>query len=527
MSLELLNNFERQLHSILGDPQGKPSMVKDSKSNSPTSTESSIGEDTDGTEHDFIWSTEAQTLRKTIATLADIGEFEVDEDSSIFELGLDSIEAIKLSSRLRSSGIKLSVSTIMRNPTIRKMQNILDQSPEHIKDAPIDSQLAIFEHQIRQGLKNRKSYLADGQIEAIYPATPLQEGMVAETLASGYKLYFNHDALELSGEVDLEKLRGAWESVIQKNEILRTSFFNVSEILADSPYTFGQFVHKQVKLDWNEVVLASEENTTEAIKKIMQQVSSSVNMLREPPLKITILLTPEAKYLILSISHALYDGWSIGVLHEDVQNAYFSSAPPRPSCRILLENIFSINSKDSDRFWKQMLSDASASNFPLLKEESPSNVTHRFERQSSLPYWKIQIFCKQVGVTIQTLGQLCWALLLAHYTGEPDVLFGTVLSGRDFESAEEIMFPAMNTIPVRAIMHGNYKNMLQYMQDNSARVLKYQHTPLRQIQKSVGNHGRRLFDTLFIYQRSREPVKVDKTLWNSIEGASDVEVDSP
>lgn len=523
LSLQLLNDLEKQLHRILEDPQGKPLMIKSTEPSSFVLREPSPGEGTDDMVHNFTWGPETQILRKTIATLADIGETEVNEDSSIFELGLDSIEAIKLSSRLRSNGIKLSVSIIMRNPTIRKMQDVLRQSPRQTNGVSNGTRLLAFEQQVRQGLL--KNGLKDDQIDAIYPATPLQEGMIAETLASGYKLYFNHDALELASWIDLERLRYAWESVIQKSEILRTSFFHVSETVADSPYTFGQVVHKRIKLDLNEVLLSTNENTIESIKNIMRRASENADMLKTPPLMITILRAPEKRYLVLSISHALYDGWSMGLMYEDVQSAYFGSVSPRPSCRILLETIFDANPKDSNRFWKQMLSGASTSNFPLLESTSHSAVTHRFERQSVLRFWEIQSFCKQVGVTVQSLGQMCWGLLLAHYLGESDVLFGTVLSGRDFESAEEIVFPAMNTVPVRTIVHGNYKDMLQYMQGNSARVLKYQHTPLRQIQKLMENHGQRLFDTLFIYQRRRESVKrPTKTMWHSIEGVSDVEV---
>lgn len=522
LSLGLLNNFEKQLYNILEDPQGKLVVVGEPKSSTSTSTESSIREDSD-MGNSFTWNQEAKALRNTIATLANIGESEVNEDSSIFELGLDSIEAIKLSSRLRSSGIKLSVSTIMRNPTIRKLQDALSHSLKPTNIVSNVNRLVAFEQQLRQGL--RKHGRNDDQIEAIYPTTPLQEGMIAETLASGYKLYFNHDALELAGWVDLERLCGAWESVVQNSEILRTSFFHVSEIVADSPYTFGQVVHNRAKLDLNEIVLSSKENTIEAIKDVMRRVSENVNMLKAPPLRITVVHAPEKRYLVLSISHALYDGWSMGLMYEDVQSAYFGPLPSRPSCRILLETILSTNSKDSERFWRQMLSGAPTSNFPLLENRSHSIVTHRFERQSALQFWEIQTFCRQMGVTVQSLGQMCWGLLLAHYLGEPDVLFGTVLSGRDFELAEEIVFPAMNTVPVRAIVHGNYKDMLQYMQDNSARVLKYQHTPLRQIQKLMESNGKRLFDTLFIYQHSREPVKSHKkAMWHSIEGASDVEV---
>lgn len=519
-SLGLLSSLERNIKEILQSPLRKPSLEKTPESDLIMSNESN--DIHTNRQAGFQWGPDAKILRSTIAKLADIGESEVDEDSSIFELGLDSIEAIKLSSRLRSSSIKLSVSTIMRNPTIRKMHEVLSQSTKNSKTIPKADRLTEFEQSIRENLKGRKHTLDLDQIEAIYPATPLQEGMIAETLASDYKLYFNHDVLELDSAVDIRQLRNAWELVFQNSEILRTSFFKVSDISVDSPYSFGQAVHKRPELKWKEVLISS--NTRNAIKAAMQKAVQNVDMLQGPPLQITIVKSPKTNYLVLSMSHVLYDGWSLGLLHEDVQNAYLDSPSSRPSCRPLLEDIFSMDPKDSNKFWKQMLAGSSPSMFQTSTENSPA-ITHRFEKPSALPFWRIQSFCKQMGVTVQSLGQMCWALLLAHHLGEPDVLFGTVLSGRDIESADEMLFPAMNTVPVRAIAHGDYKDMLRYIQDNSARVLKYQHTPLRQIQKLVDSQGQRLFDTLFIYQRGREQSGSSQNpLWSSIDGAASVEV---
>ena len=126
---------------------------------------------------------------------------------------------------------------------------------------------------------------------------------------------------------------------------------------------------------------------------------------------------------------------------------------------------------------------------------------------------------------MQALGQTCWSLTLAHFLGKADVLFGTVLSGRETEDAEGIMFPTMNTVPIRAIAHGSYKDMLRYMQDNSGIVRKFQHTPLREMQKQVKNRGSKLFDTLFIYQRGNESDQVsEQRLYRSIGGSADLEV---
>jgi len=518
MSLELLERLDGQLRCIVDNPSCKPSIIP-TLEKGPTSNIANL--DHSPNRDNVAWGPEANTLRETIAALAEVHESDITIDSSIFELGLDSIEAIKLSSRLRWHGMKISGSNIMRNPTIRKLVLFLRRSSTQPKGLAGGGLLPKFTERIRKGWKPQKR----DEVEAIYPTTPLQEAMIAETLASDYQLYFNHDVLKLEDWVDTSNLRRAWAAVVERSEILRTSFFNASELFPESPCAFGQLVHKRPKFHWGEVTVASNDDLHATFKKVMQGATEEVDILREPPLRATIVHSAKARHFILSISHALYDGWSIRLLHEDVQNAYHDSFTQRPSCRLLLENIYGEDQKLAERFWNQILAGASPSSLRALSTETERAVTYRREKKSSAPFSAIQSFCKDTGVTVQSLGQMCWALLLAHHLGEPDVMFGTILSGRDFDSADEIMFPAMNTVPIRAIIHGTYKEMLRYMQDNSANVIKYQHTPLRKIQKLANSNGQRLFDTLFIYQRGhKESVGKQKALWRSVDGTSDVEV---
>ncbi|KAG0635451.1 hypothetical protein HOY80DRAFT_1011858 [Tuber brumale] len=517
MSLELLERLDGQLRCIADNPSCKPSVIS-TLEKEPTS--SATNPDNFPNRDHSAWGIEANILRQTIAALAEASESEVTMDSSIFELGLDSIDAIKLSSRLRPYGMKISVSNIMRNPTVRKLELFLRGSSIQPKGLIGEQLLPKFAERIQRAWKSQRR----DEIEAIYPTTPLQEAMIAETLASDYQLYFNHDVLELEDWVNTSDLRRAWAAVVERSEILRTSFFSASELFPESPCTFGQLVRKRSKFHWGEVTVDKNDDLHTVFKKVMQEATEEVDMLKEPPFRVTIVHSPKTRHFILSISHALYDGWSIALLHEDVQRAYHDSPTQRPSCRLLLENVYGEDQKQAERFWKQILADASPSSLRALPTEIENTKIYRREKNSSILFSAVQLFCKQTGVTVQSLGQLCWALLLAHYLGEPDVMFGTVLSGRDFDSADEIMFPAMNTVPIRAIIHGTYKEMLQYMQDNSANVIKYQHTPLRKIQKLVNSNGQRLFDTLFIYQRGRGGSVGERgALWRSVDSTSDVE----
>ncbi|PWW73490.1 hypothetical protein C7212DRAFT_359603 [Tuber magnatum] len=517
MSLGLLERLDGQLRCISDNPACKPSVVF-APEKQPTPNVANL--DNSPNRDHASWGIEASILRQTIAALAEVYESDITMDSSIFELGLDSVEAIKLSSRLRRYGMKLSVSNIMRNPTIRKLELFLARSSAQPEGLAREELLPKFTERIRKVWNSQRH----DDIEAIYPTTPLQEAMIAETLASDYRLYFNHDVLKIEDWVNTDNLRRAWTAVVERAEILRTSFFNASELFPESPCTFGQLVHKQSKFQWSEVTTANNNDLHATFKKVMQEATDEVDILRGPPFRVTIVHSDKARHFILSISHALYDGWSIALLHEDVRKAYHGSLTQRPSCRLLLENVYGEDQKLAERFWNQILAGASPSSLRVLSTETEKTKTYRREQNSSMPFSAIQSFCKHTGVTIQSLGQMCWALFLAYRLGEPDVMFGTILSGRDFDSADEIMFPAMNTVPVRAIIHGTYKEMLQYMQDNSANIIKYQHTPLRKIQKLAGSNGQRLFDTLFIYQRGRKgSVDKQKALWRSVGSTSDVE----
>lgn len=515
--MDLLQSVVAGVRSILANPGGKPEIQNAAPSPEALTNRVSHGGVKPLLEK-FTWDKRAMVLRKTIAELAEVEESEVGEDSSILELGLDSIEAIKLSSRLRKQGVGISVSSIMRNTTVRKMCGVIDVA---VPVAACVDKVAEFEVVVREKLPGLE------EEDGVYPTTPLQEAMVAETLTSGYTLYFNHDVLLLEDWVDLERLREAWGAVVENNDILRMSFVSLQEMGLRQSY--GQIVHHRAGFHWERVDLLAEDDVQSAIDEAMERTTGQADLLAEPPVYVTILKAPSSTHLILSISHALYDGWSIGLLHEDLRRAYDKSITPRPSPLLMINNIINVDTDESKRYWQQTLNGAVPSRFPskLTATADPAQ-TYRAERVSLVAFGEAQEFCKKVGATIQSLGQTCWALLLAHYMGETDVVFGSVLAGRDFDEADQIMFPAMNTVPVRAILHGSYREMLSYMQDNGALTLKHQHAPLREIQRLVDTGGAKLFDTIFLYQRTQPALAGGgKSLYKSVGGSSDVEVKPP
>lgn len=236
-------------------------------------------------------------------------------------------------------------------------------------------------------------------------------------------------------------------------------------------------------------------------------------------------------YLILSIAHALYDGYSLNLVHSDVRHAYHGLFRPTPSYHPLLSEILhAASSKDSESFWQESFRGITKTIFPKRQDGRTkhlgSNETHRQELRSQIPSDKLNEFCRSMGITIGTLAQLCWILILASRTKKVDVAFGVVLSGRDDEAFSSIRFPAMNTIVARSMIHGSKQEMLEDTQEHMAAFAQHQRFPLRKALASAEVSGHSLFDTLFIFQRQPEASKErDKigNLYQSVGGASDVE----
>ncbi|KAK5657928.1 hypothetical protein OQA88_2477 [Cercophora sp. LCS_1] len=439
----------------------------------------------------FHWTDDALTIRLEMATLADVSADVVTETTSILELGLDSIDSIQLSARLKRHGIVVTVGQLLKAQTISNIVRALE-APQTNGD------LVNGHPQIQSTAKALEDHLFTHQglqdVEAVLPTTPLQDSMVREMIHSDFQLYFNHDVLEVPADVNLERLMSAWRSVITASPILRTSFLAVDDGQFD--FAYCQVVHKK----WAGEILQTDLDSMDDMNKVIDR---AVQRARKEDgqsnlLQLALVTVAETRFVVLSIAHALYDGWSLGLIHQDVQAAYRQgAAPSRPSYDDYLEKAL-FRSEDASTFWSSYLEEASSTLYP--EKSSGDRIFHRASKPSSTSVTDVTAFRKQQAITLQTLGEACWAAVLASKIGSLDVTFGVVLSGRDSETAERLVFPTMNTVAVRSILHGNVKSWLRYMQENTNGVTEFQHFPLRKAQKFVRGKGM-LFNTLFIQQR--------------------------
>ncbi|KAL2158785.1 hypothetical protein VTH06DRAFT_3977 [Thermothelomyces fergusii] len=361
-------------------------------------------------ESGFTWSKEALTIREAIASLAGTDPEAVTETTPLFGLGLDSIDIIKLAGVLRKEKMEVRTSELMKAQTIAVIVEMLQTRRQHhgnqngSDDASDVDEVSRLAFALRQHLVDNGADLADGEV--VLPATPLQETMVAEMLESDFELYFNHDILEIAPSVDIAKLKSAWTTVVAGSPILRTRFVQI-----DSPSlnaSFCQVVSNTSTIYMTDVSLNSPDELAKVCETATFRARKGAG--RSDLLQLAFASVAGRRYLALSIAHALYDGWSLSLLHRHVHEAYHGTYQPQ-----------------------ETISD---------------------EATSSVPPSEIATFCKANAITMHTLGQACWSALLAAKTASMDVTFGVVLSCRDDEALERLLFPTMNTVAVRSVLHG-------------------------------------------------------------------------
>ncbi|KAK3903580.1 hypothetical protein C8A05DRAFT_14464 [Staphylotrichum tortipilum] len=473
----------------------------------------------------FKWTEQATIIREEVATLAETEPDAVTETTPLFGLGLDSIDVIKLSARLKRRGISIKTSVLMKAQTISAMLELNQEQGLHRETNGFHSAIrGRGAAEVASALQKHLDGLGElDEHDVVLPATPLQESMIVEMLESGCQLYFNHDILELDPSVDTQRLKDAWRTVISGSPILRTRLLPLTSPVLNA--SFAQVISPDSSVYLNEVKLDGTDELVKICTTATLRAHKGAG--RSNLLQLVFASVGSQRFLVLSIAHALYDGWSLGLILQDVEAAYSGRYCPRGLEAYVreVEDMLSPGQQDSSSFWSGFLQHAPPTIFPKNDiRSSQMHLIHRDEVASALSAPEITSFCRAHAMTLQTLGQACWAALLAAKTRSLDVTFGVVLSCRDTESLEDLVFPTMNTVAVRSILHGSISSWLRYIQDNMTNIRSHQHFPLREAQRLAKSNGQ-LFNTLFIQQRgvSTDNRPGSSSLMRSVGGTSAVE----
>ena len=360
-----------------------------------------------------------------------------------------------------------------------------------------------------QDALDRLVEIAPGRIEDLFPASPMQQGMIFHSLRDpGSGVYVEQLRLRLGPDLDPTAFERAWQRVVDRHPALRTAFF-WSDL--DRPL---QAVYSGVRLPWevrqggwSDLLAWQEEDRRKDFD------------LSRPPLARAVLmdLGREGYGFLWSYHHALLDGWSLPVLLRDLFALYQEETGQGPAeleaARPFRDYIAWLEEQDLDAaeaYWRRALAGFEA--------PTPLGIDHPAGSRPAMPgprSTRVELpptatdalrgLARGLGVTLNTVVQGAWALLLHRYSGEEDVVFGAVTGGRSapLPGIESIVGLFINTLParVRVSRSAELGGWLRDLQDRQAEALQYEYSPLAQIRGwSDLPAGRPLFESLLAFE---------------------------
>ncbi len=283
-----------------------------------------------------------------------------------------------------------------------------------------------------------------------------------------------------------------------------------------------QVVYKQVQLpfeehDWRQF---NEEEQHSRLEQYIHQERIRGFLLTKPPLlRIAVLRTGDEEYqLVVCHHHILLDGWSIPLLMRDILITYNSLVagidPQLPESRPYRDYIVWLKRQDltaSEGFWRKKLAGFSAPTPLSVTRLNPLALTDEPEfkeievQLNEKASTNLVMMARQQRITLNTLVQGAWSILLSRYSGEEDVVFGVTVSGRpvDLAGSENMIGLFINTLPFRVQVdrEAPLGEWLRQLQNEQVEIRHYEYTPLVQIQGwSQVPRGTPLFDSLLVFE---------------------------
>ncbi|KAI5310689.1 putative Hybrid PKS-NRPS biosynthetic cluster, partial [Ascosphaera atra] len=531
-----LSVFSRLLNHTLFYPYGQASdpasLTRDElsllRSTKPPqeSGEDSLGGIVDGEESTIQLTPETEDIRRLLANLAKVDPSHISPSTTIFQLGLDSINALQIATQLSALGYCVSATDVLEHPSVYGLKQALRKPQvDELNSSKQAFNFAGYEDSQKPKLCQAAS-LSQSAIKSVMPCTPVQSGMLALFMSSEGSVYFNHMVLKYAAGVDSDAIRAAWERAMHRHDMLRTGFFHTGEKgipFAAATYTDGTF-----GLPWRQS--ACLKPGSEELASLRSNLAkTALSQLHVPPWFVTLQADSSGHLLQFSALHALYDAQSLGLILSDVSSFLTSQTLPEPvPVRGIQETIINealANDMKSKDFWSSLLSDFNVTKLPDLNplhaREAPVQKQATFTSQSSLD--ALQEKCKEAKVSLQAACQAAWAKLLAAYTGESTVTCGVVLSGRStLSEAGGAVFPCLVTLPVNYVVLGTNEQLLKRVMDLNVELIKHQFTPIAKIREWLKTDSP-LFSTLFVFQKLGSPMPKDVP-WTVVDEEASIDV---
>jgi surfactin family lipopeptide synthetase C len=360
-------------------------------------------------------------------------------------------------------------------------------------------------------------------LQDVYELSPIQEGMLFHSLLDPESgVYVEQLHFTLRGALDVDAFRRAWQAMVDRHPIFRTGFHweEVGKAL--------QAVHAAAtipveQLDWRDVPAADRERHHSEFAREERRRGFD---LRRPPLMriVLIRLEDELYRFFWSFPHIVMDGWSFGLALQEFAALYAAHAqgqpielPPARPYRDYVAWWKRQDMGEAETYWRRTLAGfepagALESGPAPRPQDGDAGPTHGFVPDASLGglVRDLQQVARDHRLTLNTIVQGAWLILLSRYLGRDDVICGATSTHRPatLPGAQTIVGPMLSTMPVRARVEPDEPLVawLQRLQSSMAEARDHGDVPLHLFGQWAGTpHGAPLFETDLAFENAPAP----------------------
>ncbi|KAE8555139.1 hypothetical protein EYB25_003687 [Talaromyces marneffei] len=418
----------------------------------------------------------------------------IHKNSNFFHLGGDSISAMRLAALARNQGLlSLTVQNILSAPRLSDLANFMTTSAGVDKTENISPFSLLAESSDKDQILDSVARQCDvdaSQIEDIFPCTSVQKSLLSMT-AKDSNSYIAQLIIRLKEDVDLARLQQAWKHVSQTSApILRVK-------IVDVPGTGLVQVQINESVQW--------ESSYEDVMSYINHEQTRSMGLSTSLTRIAVVRDSRDSgrhCLLLTQHHAIYDGYSMDLLLQEVSKAYIGVSSPsyRAPFQSFLKYVMSTETEEATKFWEQQFFGSEAIPFPALPHQDyqpKADSTVRRELEN--------IVWPGNGATVSTVLRAAWSIIVSQHTDSKDVVFGAIVSGRQapVSGIDRMIAPLINAVPVRVKAESTrtVDELLGSIQEQAVSMIPFEHTELLTIRRiNVDTDRGTRFNTLLVVQ---------------------------
>ena len=434
-------------------------------------------------------------------------------EDNFFKLGGDSILVIRLVSKINKEfNCQIKAKDIFETQCISKLTEIISALVNTDKKEKSYIPFSLVK------VEEYKVHVSNlSLIEDIYPASHLQTEMILRSANDHSDFYRIVSPYFVDAPFDKNKLLSILEKLVEKHELLRASFIWHNNLLS-------VVIFKSIKINYE---VYKDENT----KYIMEKEKSKKFDYETPGLfKITINDFEKRFDLILTIHHAIEDGWSMASLINEIEQAYINNEAINTNLTLRYGEFIrneqnAITDHNNMIFWKQYLNNFNFTRAVTgYQKKNVGEITYSsFANLNSDEVDLIHKMAKKLSISIDTIFLLAYLKTLSYCIKSEDITVGLMVNNRlEKEEGDTLFGLFLNTIPFRHHLSNQKDNVQELLTIfyNKIKLQQYKTLPYEFIKAKLRND---IYDFVFNFVHFHL-LKVSTSKIKSIEGHERTEI---